>query len=408
VSLHINHNHHKTTSTTSETKFFHISENSLQVHCLHFFCIEKFSLPTVFDEKRQSIPGNKAVNGFFHRFVTNCCIKIGLAVAVNLLSVSMNPIQTRSKLVRSPPVTRKLAAREVAEPPVPPTRSHGSSSSDRTLEMSPEPPQLESPLSSSFAAPSKTLNSCQNESNIMEALSELKNMMRGLDEKFSNKIDNLSQTVSSIKDEIASVKHEVKEVIAAQITEHSDQLAVHDARIVAVETSIRELQNTTEAATKAADLIIRGVPMLSNEDPRFGPINFYMSIAAAIGYNSNNTPGAVITRLGRKRPDGNSDPPLLVRFGRLIDREEFYRLYFRHKTLNLSELGFSSNQRVYISENLTKRDQEIHGAAMKMRHERKLHSVSTSKGVVFVRRNQDDRPTPIRAMSELTDVADTT
>jgi hypothetical protein len=108
------------------------------------------------------------------------------------------------------------------------------------------------------------------------------------------RIDNLSQTAACIKDEIALVKHVVQDVIAAQISEHSNQLAGHDERIDAVEASIRVLQNTTEAATKMTDLSIRGVPMLSTEDLG-GPISIYYGIAAAIGYNNTNTTGAVIT-----------------------------------------------------------------------------------------------------------------
>ena len=143
--------------------------------------------------------------------------------------------------------------------------------------------------------------------------------------------------------------------------------------------------------------------MLSNENP----VKIYVDIAAAIGYDNVTTPSADnIIRLGKKKPGEKSDPPLLVTFARIPDKIEFFRRYFRHNHLNLSEIGFNADQRIYITENLTKLDQEIYAAAMKLRHEKKLHTVSTSRGVVMVRRNKEDRPVPVKAVSELDDLLD--
>jgi hypothetical protein len=85
---------------------------------------------------------------------------------------------------------------------------------------------------------------------------------------------------------------------------------------------------------------------------------------------------------------------------------EIFRRYFRHNHLNFAETGFSSRERVYINENLTKFDQEIHAAALKLRLEHKLSTVSTSRGVVLVRQIKVERPVPVKAVSKLMNLVD--
>jgi hypothetical protein len=291
-----------------------------------------------------------------------------------------NFVLTRSKVVRSPPTVRKLLG-QTTLPPKRPVRAHGSHSSPETSILE----DFNNSCSQPIAAAGR------DDGAIMNALAML-----------TNKIDDLKQSVLVIQQDVVAVKQELKDVFASQIAEHTEQLASHDARLDDVESSIRELQNNAEAATKAADLIIKGIPLLSTDNP----VNLYFGVASALGFDQNTTPAAEVFRLGKKKSGSSFDPPILVKFTRLLDKNEFFRRYFRHKNLNLSEIGFPLHQRIYITENLTKQDQEIHGAAMKLRSERKLYSVSTSKGAVLVRWNKDDRPVRIRAVSELMENTD--
>jgi hypothetical protein len=51
--------------------------------------------------------------------------------------------------------------------------------------------------------------------------------------------------------------------------------------------------------------------------------------------------------------------------------------------------------------NLTKVNQPIFAAAMRLKRERKIASVSTSNGTVHVKLRQGDRRVPIQKMAEL-------
>jgi hypothetical protein len=60
-----------------------------------------------------------------------------------------------------------------------------------------------------------------------------------------------------------------------------------------------------------------------------------------------------------------------------------------------------SNTRIYITENMTGHNLEIYKAALKLRHEKKIHSVSTSRGSVMVRFGEDDNLVAVNTMAEL-------
>jgi hypothetical protein len=222
-----------------------------------------------------------------------------------------------------------------------------------------------------------------------DLLMQMQRMFQEMDAKFSAKIDDLSKSIETIKEDI-------KDEFVSRIANNEGNIAAHEVRLTDVEEAVRSLKNEVEAASKTNDLIIRGVPMAPSEDV----VDVYCKIATAIGFAPDTIPRVQIFRMGKKT-NANFDPPLLVKFADVIDRKTFYTNYFRCKTLNLSQIGFNSTQRIYITENLTKRNQEIYAAAMKLRYEKKIWSVSTSNGVVMVRRREADRPAPVLSLAEL-------
>jgi hypothetical protein len=310
-----------------------------------------------------------------------------------------NKIQTRSRVVRSPPAVQNVIGQTTSstKPPVQP-REEDSSPEISFLGgfggFGPNPNQT--PTSIGHPLPLAAVTA-RDDGAILLLLQNIQNMVSGLDVKFTSKFDDLSRSVSVVQQDVASVRKELSDVVASKLTKHSEQLSTHETRLNDVEASIRELRNSAEAATKAADLIIKGIPVLSGDNP----VKLYLGVAAALGFEGNTAPAAEIFRLGKKKVGSSFDPPILVKFARILDKNEFFRRYFRHKNLNLTEIGFSVNQRIFITENLTKQDQEIHATAMKLRNEQKLLSVSTSRGVVLVRRHKEERPFPVRMVSEL-------
>jgi hypothetical protein len=235
----------------------------------------------------------------------------------------------------------------------------------------------------------------RNQSQTVEvSLLKLEQMMIDMDKRMDDKLNVMQK---SFDDKIDSFKLDIKDELLNKINTNEANIDAHDERLDKLEATVAALENKIEATSKANDLVVKGIPLLSNERP----MSIYLGAAAAIGYTPEMTPQVDIFRLGKKKVGSKFDPPLLLRFTNFFDKNAFHRKYFAHKTLSLSEIGFQSDQRVYITENLTKYNQEIYAAAMKLKADKKLHSVSTSQGVVSVKRAVGDRPMPIMLKSEL-------
>jgi hypothetical protein len=253
-----------------------------------------------------------------------------------------------------------------------------------------------------LAMPQPQSGGSEAEPGVKQLLHQLQFMVRELDNRFSARMGemqaNFTTRFGELSNYIDNLKDDIKDQFVSRISQNEDNIAVHETRLNDVEVAVRSLRNEAEAATKVNDLIIKGVPMTADEDLT----GLYCKIATALGYSPAQIPHAEIHRLGRKRSDAKYDPPLLLKFGNFIDRKKFYSNYFLHRNLNLSEIGSgTTTQRIYITENLTKQNQEIYATAMRLRYEKKILSVSTSNGVVMVRRQEGGKPTPVFSLTEL-------
>ncbi|KAL9707703.1 hypothetical protein quinque_011221 [Culex quinquefasciatus] len=79
-----------------------------------------------------------------------------------------------------------------------------------------------------------------------------------------------------------------------------------------------------------------------------------------------------------------STPPIVVAFESKYKRNEFMKAYFQKANLSLKDLGFPSDGRIYINENLSAQNYSAFQQAMGWKREKKIHSVKVSDGMVFV------------------------
>jgi hypothetical protein len=70
-------------------------------------------------------------------------------------------------------------------------------------------------------------------------------------------------------------------------------------------------------------------------------------------------------------------------------------------TLNLSDIGFDLNTRIYMAENLTVAKQKILQEALKMKREGALSSVKSKFGAIRIQRNKDANEVKIHRLSDL-------
>lgn len=136
------------------------------------------------------------------------------------------------------------------------------------------------------------------------------------------------------------------------------------------------------------EVIINGIPVLSNENP----MQIFDKISSSIGFNRQCCYAVDnIFRLGKSkqsiRPPLINAAPILVRFSTQLLKNEFIQLYFKHGNLNLMDIGFSNcsdGDRVFINHNLSKTCNEIHKAARKLKKCGKINKIQIKSGFVFV------------------------
>jgi hypothetical protein len=211
-----------------------------------------------------------------------------------------------------------------------------------------------------------------------------------------DKVENLRTAMDQKIDELRT---DIRDELSGIIQENTSRIEENSTKLQKMERKYEELENKLELAEKSMDLIVRGVPMLKDENL----YNIYRFIAVAINIQPEFLPRARLYRLGRKKPGSKADPPILIKFTNRLDRMEFFGAYLRDTSLKLSNIGFSplADTRVYLSDNLTTMSRSIFQMAWKLKAEKKIFSVKTISGKVLIRIAETDAPIAISHISEL-------
>lgn len=176
---------------------------------------------------------------------------------------------------------------------------------------------------------------------------------------------------------------------------------------------ILSLEDHVARMDRRNQLIIRGIPVLKDE-------NLYAvlsSISSTINFDINKCSGINIFRVTvnikksshveEKRTLRSTSvlsqikikhsPAVVINFGTSYDRNSFFRQYLhylKNGSLNVAQLGIglSSSARIYVSENLTKKNSFILMKCAALKHIKKIYQYFTKNGLVYLRRSKDDSP----------------
>jgi hypothetical protein len=238
----------------------------------------------------------------------------------------------------------------------------------------------------------------------METRKQKDPIIAKMDEHFTRADKRLDESVRGIYTKMdqlrVDLKEDIKNDLLPKIEANEVNIAETIDRVEELETTVEQLQNSLELQTKTLELVVRGVPMVTNERCQ----QLYRKMASAVGYNPDSIPIADAFRLGRRSgalPNMRA-PPILLRFTHKNDKTSFHNKYFAKKDLNLVDLGFpGASSRVYVSENLTTRNKQLFEAAMQLRKDGKLSTVSTFHGIVSVKMTRDGNPIKILKEADL-------
>lgn len=238
-----------------------------------------------------------------------------------------------------------------------------------------------------IAAQQNQLSQQQNELNQQQTANteSLKCQISEQNEMLKNEMTSIINAMKSeFKAEIESINNKIEATNAScvsKVNDISDKVSNIDERMGIVEKDFERLAHMNE-------LKLTGIPFTENEDL----LNVFNKVANLIGYDvsiSTNIPA--LSRIVKRNRLTNELSPthtIIMKFIAIHLKETFYNMYLRllpRKRITSKELGFSTEGRIVIGENLTKQNREIFIAASTLKRDGKLAQVFTVNGIINVK-----------------------
>lgn len=85
------------------------------------------------------------------------------------------------------------------------------------------------------------------------------------------------------------------------------------------------------------------------------------------------------------------NPSIIVKFWGPSAKQDFFKQYMNTKNLCLTMLGFTTPSRIYVNENLTKKNFNIFCAARQLKDDGKIFRYNTFNGRVFIKLSLDSK-----------------
>lgn len=141
-----------------------------------------------------------------------------------------------------------------------------------------------------------------------------------------------------------------------------------------------------ERQARMNELVISGVPVVDNENLN----DILMRISQSIKFPGGTDSMQSFFRLpvSNKKPIRTNrlqTPSIIIRFWGTQAKSDFFNLYLNKKNLCVTTLGFSAPSRIYVNENLTKKNFEIFCLARQMKLNGRIFRFNTFNGRVFIK-----------------------
>lgn len=201
--------------------------------------------------------------------------------------------------------------------------------------------------------------------------------------ELDKKLEAVSQDVNSLKEDCARKFQQSEEV--------ANSIGVRMERITQ---SIGNLENRNE-------LILSGIPFITGEN-LYG---YFDVLCKLLELRGPVQPVVDMRRISSGKLDDGRDSIVLMQFSLKNARDDFYAAYLRKRDFKLSHLGFESDRRIFVNENLTVASRKIKAAAIRLKKSGKLVSVYTRGGIVYVKQTVDGAPKAIYELSHLDQLA---
>lgn len=221
--------------------------------------------------------------------------------------------------------------------------------------------------------------------NLMQ--SQLATYQRSVKDDFKKLGDSLTAQMGKLREDIAldieKLRKETKRTF--------DNLSV----------SIDNVRENTSLAldrsVRINDLIVSGIPFVVGEDL----LCYFHTWCKTFGYSQSEFPLVDVRRLHKGTFTAGNVYTILVQFAITGQRNDFYTRYLRSRSLSLLGLGFSTDKRIFINENLGPAVRNLRSKALQLKKDGKLRGVFTRNGILFVKKIGDEKEIAVSTENDL-------
>lgn len=221
-------------------------------------------------------------------------------------------------------------------------------------------------------------------------LMRMKQLIADGNARIEQKIDSNN---AALVTEIASLRKEVNQLKSDCARDFKQMCEVQTK----TEVDVLKNKDAINRLAKSADLILTGVPYNQSENTE----NIVKLLSYAIGYSESDCPPVYTKRLARTPIATGATPPILLQFAFKAFRDEFFFRYLSKKNLNMNQLGFEIDKRVFLNENLTESARRIKSMALKLKNSGRIKNVYSKDGTIYVKLREDDAAQPVFDVGQL-------
>lgn len=175
-----------------------------------------------------------------------------------------------------------------------------------------------------------------------------------------------------------------------------------------LKTSIDSIAHFVDSAlqrlNRLNNLVITGVPYVRGENL----MAYFNDWCRALGYpHQRNFPVVAVQRMPKRNTAASRSPVIILRFAMGAQRNEFFCRYLRTCSLSLRSIGFSSNKRIYVNEDLGPKERMLRSKALRLKKRGILCKVFSRNGIVFVQSSSTNQTIAVTSTTILEQMMNT-
>ena len=236
---------------------------------------------------------------------------------------------------------------------------------------------------------------------------DFQDALASFEQSITNSINSVKEEVSSIKSDISLVKadlkdeiNNLKDVIIKRLQDENEALRNRccklEQRIIEFESST----NNLEQYGRRNNIVISGIPDSVDTNTLEDSVT---EILSDIGVNVTSSDIEACHRIGKKDKRINSSKTII----RFVNRKHAKGALFNKKKLKQNRKNYSFNPKnnpFFISENLTRMNEQLAYQGRKLKRNNLVHACYTRDGIVTIKINDHSKAIKIHHMKDLWDL----